>query len=252
MNKIFESKFFNIGLPIVFFISLWVVFKYGSSLGITDTHTFIANALVLLATTLIAIAIPIYASVINFQKQKKEEIKMVIVSVSRYVGNEIIDNVIATQDLMEHHKKTIKELPPIPESGKLGALAGLWAALVEELEVSLDDKWHQSMVNSGLVAKITDDELGDSIRDVYQKMENLKKQLRRMAKFCNITLNPQDIPRQIVEYQLNTKLLEGIKATERDTAIFLEYAEKTTDVINKFLEPYGKKLEAVTYADPEK
>jgi len=251
MGKVFESKIFSIGLFLAIVIALAAVYFFNSQLGIKDYSTFIGNNILLFLITLLAISVPIYSSIDNYQKQKKEEEKMVLVSVALYVGNEILDNAAALNDILIQISEANKGLADVPKEAEMNTIAGLWSAFTEEILAVLDDKWHQNMVASGLVAKAPDS-LKNKIRSTYQKMDNLRKQCRRMAKFCEMALNPQGMPKSFFDNYLKSQLPDGIKATTRDIDFFLKEAEETTVAINEFIEPYGSKIEVFTYAKPEK
>lgn len=254
MVKLFESKIFNIVLPITFLLLLISVSLYGYLLGITDIPTLIANSVLMLLATFIAVSLPLYAARRGEEERKAEEDKMVYIAVSTYVLNEILDNVIEIEDIVANTKKSEKEFPSegMPEIGKKMSSVGMWLAATEELVVSLEDKWHQCLVTSGLVAKVPDIELQNSIRFTYQKMDNLVKRLRRMMKFCNMALNiPPNTPKQLVDYQLDVKFPEGIKALEKDIEIFKKQAKKTTDMMNERLKVYKRKVGIVEYSEEE-
>jgi len=254
--KIFQSKYFNILLPLLFILLLFLLLAYGCLIGIYDATTLAVNAVLMFLATLIAISLPLYANWKNEQKRKEDELQMVYVSVSRYVGNEILDNIIEIEDMLKSNEKTEAQMnshePAIPEQGKKIGSAAMWKAAAEELVASLEDKQHQSMVMSGLVAKIPDDKVGAGIRETYQKMDNLKKRLRRMTMFLDMLLNPpRDIPSPFLENQLNVTFPETIKAVKLDIKIFKEVAEKTTAEINVLLKKYGKELKIVWYEKEE-
>ena len=163
MVKIFESKFFNIALPTFFILLLASVYFYGNILGIKDIPTLIANSVLLLLATLIAISLPLHTSRKGEEERKDEERETVYMAVSSYVQNEILDNVIEIEDIMTATKKSEEDLKKqgMPEKALTRASVGMWLAATEELVVSLEDKWHQCLVTSGLVAKIQTDEVRD-------------------------------------------------------------------------------------------
>lgn len=254
MVKIFESKIFNVLLPIVFILLLVLVFFYGYLIGIIDTLTLIANSVLILLATLIAISLPLYAARKSEEERKVEEDKMVYMAVSTYVLNEILDNVIEIEGIIANTKKSEKEFNSqgIPENAQKMASVGMWLAAAEELVLSLEDKWHQCLVTSGLVAKVPDDDVRNGIRLTYQKMDNLIKRLRRMMKFCEMTLNPPpNAPKQFLDYELNVKFPEGVNAIEKDVEIFIKQAKKMTDRMNEQLKAYKRKVGIVEYSEED-
>ena len=222
--KIFQSKYFNIVLPLLFILLLVYLYHYGSQLEVKEIPTLIANAVVLLLSTLIAVSLPLYAAFKNDQDQKAENTKNVIRAVSLYVGNEILDNIIEIEDIIANNNKSLKQLEArtnFSVDAKKMAQVGMWSAATEELVVSLEDKQHQSLVQSGLTAKIESKDLADGIRITYQKMDNLIKRLRRISKFCNMLLSPPvGVTPEFMNHGLNVQFPEGIKAVEKDIEIF--------------------------------
>lgn len=257
MTKFFESRLFNSLLIIAFVISLWSVYKYSSWLGINDAPSIIVSSVLMLLATLIAISLPIYAALQNDKKRIKEDTKMVYIAVSRYIGNEILDNLIQIEDVLATNKKSDQEIknrhPEMPDEGKKVTNAAMWRAVGEELLASLEEKQHQSMIMSGLVAKIPDDEVGNGIRDTYQKMDNLKKRLRNFVIFSGMLLQPPpNLPPEVIQLQMDTKLPKAIKAVQLDIEIFQTTANNTVKAINRLLKPYGKKIEIVKYESKKK
>ncbi len=257
MMYIFKSKYFNIILPVIFVLFLLLLLIYGCLIGVRDVESLVVNAILMFLATLIAISLPLYANSENEQKRREEELKMIYVSVSRYVGGEILDNIIEIQDILTNNKKTIKQMeshnPGIPDREKKIIIATIWKSASETLIESLQDKHHNNMVMSGLVSKIPDDSVATGIRDTYQKMDNLKKRLQSMAKFLELLLSPNGaISSTFLDYQFNTKLQEAITATKLDIKIFNKAAEDTKIEINKFLKPYGKEIKIINYKKTKK
>lgn len=244
--NLFQSKYFNILLPIIFICLILFSYHYGHLLGITNVPTLIANAVLLLVSTLIAISLPLYASFKNKQEQKDHDTKMVIVTISRYVGNEILDNVIEIEDIIDNNKMSEKQLKSqtmLSTEAENMVTVGIWRVASKELVVSLEDKQHQSIVQSGLIAKIESSDMADGIRFTYQKLDNLIKRLRRLSKLCDILLSPPGkTPNELFDNQLNIQVTKGVKAVEKDIEIFNNEAEITIKAINKFLKPYGKEI----------
>jgi hypothetical protein len=252
--KLFESKYFNLCLILSFILSLFVVSLFGCLLGIAEIPNLIASSILMFISTLIAISLPLHAAYKNNEESKNTENKKVYITVSSYVGGEILDNVIEIQDVLINNKKTLDNMdahtPPLSERQRKTVLASIWKAAADSLFESLEDKHHKSMVNSGLVGKIPDEPVAEGIRDTYQKMDNLKKRLKNMSKFLEMLLTPQgDVPESFISFQFDTKLQEAISAAELDIKIFNDSAEKTRIEINKVLKPYGKEIKIVTYEE---
>lgn len=189
----------------------------------------------------------------NERDQRAKNTKMVIVSVSRYIGNEILDNIIEIEDIVTNSEKSEEQLKTqanISEAALKMAQVGIWSAAAEELVVSLEDKQHQGIVQSGLIAKVENNNVADGIRLSYQKMDNLIKRLRRFSKFCNMLLSPpENMPKELFDYQLNENFTGGIKAVELDIKIFKNEASRTIKEINKLLKPYGNELKIEEYRE---
>ncbi|NCN58582.1 hypothetical protein COW99_01545 [Candidatus Roizmanbacteria bacterium CG22_combo_CG10-13_8_21_14_all_38_20] len=250
--NIFQSKYFNVVLPVLFVLFLLLLLVYGCLIGIYDVITLAVNAVLMLLATLIAISLPLYASAKNEQKRRDKEHEMIYVSVSRYVGGEILDNVIEIQDILKNNEKSLGQLDKqnlsMSERDKKIVTASIWKTASEILVGSLQDKHHNNMVMSGLVAKIPDDAVGNGIRDTYQKMDNLKKRLKSITMFFGMLISPQvGVSKTFLDYQFNTKLQEGITAVELDIKIFSDSAEKTRKDINKLLKQYGKEIKIIAY-----
>lgn len=247
-----QNKYFNFLLPFIFLSLLVILYIYGSALGITDINTLIANAVLLLVSTLIAVSLPLYAAYINYREQKANDTKMVIVAVSRYIGNEILDNLVEIKDIMKNTKDSyeqFKSQASLSKKSEKMSQVGMWLAASEDLVVSLEDKQHQSIVQSGLVAKIENDKLGDGIRVTYQNMDNIIKRLRRFAIFCRMLLNPPEgTTAQFFEFQLG-QFDKGMEAIEKDIEIFNDEADKTVKEINVLLKPYGKEIKIVEHEE---
>jgi len=254
MVKLFESRIFNILLPVGFLLLIVSLSLYGCLLGITDIPTLIANSVLMLLATLIAISLPLHAARKGEEERRAEEQKMVYMEVSNYVLNEILDDVVKIEGILGTTKKFEEEFKTqgVPEKAQKMASVGMWLATTEELEVSLEDKWHQCMVTSGLVAKVPNDEVRIGIRLTYQKMDNILNRMRMMKKFCEKILNPStNVPPQFKDYQLNVKFPEGVKAIEKDVEIFMKQANKTTTMMNKQLKAYKRKIGIVEYKEEE-
>lgn len=251
--KIFQSKYFNILLPIIFIFLLIYLGKYGTQYGIKDIPTLIANAIVLLLSTLIAVSLPLYGAFINEQKQKADETEKVIRAVSLYIGNEILDNKITIQDIIAINKKSMEQFEAGTKmSGDTHKMAqvGMWSAVTEELIVSLNDKQHQNIVQSGLVAKIESKVLAEGIRITYQRMDDLIKRLRQTSKYCSMLLSPPtDLPPEFIKHGLNVQFPEALKAIETDIKIFNTEADKTVKEINRLLKQYGQAIKIVEYEE---
>jgi hypothetical protein len=245
MVKLFESKFFNIALPITFFILLVLVFFYGYLFGISDTPTLIANSLLMLMATLIAISLPLYAARKAADEEKKKEDERVYIAVAMYVGTEIIDNMAELQNLIEGKKRTEGQMEEL--HAKLPWLpqqlldVGRWAGTTEELIVSLEDKQHQNLSKAGLIAKIPNTEIANDIMRTYQEMSVLIRQARRLNKFCMMMMQ-EKLPKDALETAIKTQFAEGKKVLEVDIEIFMKQADKTVKAINSILKPYRKKL----------
>lgn len=251
--KIFQNWTFNLILLLIFFFLLVTLHCIGPLIGITNSSELIAEAILMLVATMIGISIPLYVSFANERERRKDE----MTSLGRYVGNEILDNIIELEDLQANNKKTIGQLeekyPNMPGSAKRITLASIWNAAAEDLVLSLDDKHHKSMVSSGIVGRIPDDKVAAGVGETYQKMDNLRKRLRRMSIFLSMLLSPpRDIPPDILKYNLTEKLDESINAVELDIKIFKEKAEETTAELNKLLKPYGKELKIVSYEEEKR
>lgn len=252
--KLFENRFFILGILLAFCLILILIGIFGCFIGITEIPNLIASSTLMFLSTFFAIAFPLYAAYKNEEKRTVDETEKVYMTVASYVGGEILDNLIEIQDILAINQKSWDKLESqsfsLPDIEKKRVTASIWKAASETLIDSLEDKYHSSIVMSGLVAKVPDKEIKKGIRETYQKMENLKKRLNRMSKFFNMLLSSQPgVPKSFINYQLSTEVKKAVDAVELDIKIFNASAKRTISKLNKVLVSYDKELKIVKYED---
>ncbi len=256
--KLLQNKFFILLMIILFIVALVWLYYCGYKLGISQNEapSIIVNAVLMLLATFIAISLPLYASS-QIEKQKEnEDLKASYISIARYVGEELADNVVRIEDLRFNNKKTLKELDKkfsqATEEQKAHQLVGIWKAVADDLLITLEDINYRSLVMSGILTKVPDNKMNSDIKNAYSKMANLKQRLRRMSVFFGMILTPPpNFPPQVVADVLKNKVPESIKTVDEDIDIFLGSARGAIKQINKTIKPYGKEVKIVTY-EPKK
>ena len=206
----------------------------------------------MLLATFIAISLPLYASTEAERQRKNEELRISYISIARYVGEELVDNVVRIENLKSNNEKTIKELDKTfskaTEEEKAQRLVGIWKAVADDLLIGLEDTNHRLLIMSGILTKVPDNEMNSEIKNAYSKMANLKQGLRRLSIFFGMILAPPpNFPPQVITEMLKTKVPDSIKTSKEDIDIFLKCARKAVKQINKTIKPYGKRVSIVTY-----
>lgn len=238
----------------LFVVALIWIYFCGYTVGITQDEIplIITNAILMLLATFIGISLPLYANTEAERQRKNDELRTSYISIARYVGEELADNIIAIEDLISNNEKTIKELDEkfsqATEEQKAQQLVGIWKAVADDLLIGLEDINHKSLIMSGILTKFPDNEMNSEIKNAYSKMANLKQRLRRLSIFFGMILTPPpNFPPQVVAEVLKTKVPESIKTVKEDIDIFLESVLVAIKQINKTIKPYGKKVKIVTY-----
>ncbi|OGC51767.1 hypothetical protein A2982_00600 [candidate division WWE3 bacterium RIFCSPLOWO2_01_FULL_39_13] len=250
--KFLQNKFIILATISIFITVLVLLYFYGYKLGVVqeEASSIIVNAILMLLATFIGISLPLYANSENERQRKNEELKTSYISIARYVGEELADNIIQIEDLMSNNKKTIKELKDklaqTTEEQGARQLLGVWKAFSDDLLIGLEDINHRALIMSGVLTKLPDNVVNSEIKLAYSKMANLKQRLRRISFFFGmILLPPPDFPKQVIMGMLKSKVPESIKSVTEDINIFIESARGAIKKINKIIEPYGKEIKIV-------
>lgn len=243
---------------VLFIGTLTVIYFCGNSFGIPQNEIplTVINAVLMLLATFIAISFPLYANTESEREKKNEELKASYISIARYVGEELADNIVRIEDLMSNNKITFEELDKkfanASEEDKAHQQVGIWKAVAEDLLIGLEDINHRSLIMSGILAKVPDNEMNSEIKNAYSKMANLKQRLRRLSIFFGMILTPPpNFPPQVVSDVLKTKVPVSIKTSQEDIDIFLECAKEAIKRINEMIKPYGKEVKIVAYQPKE-
>ncbi|MFA4843410.1 MAG: hypothetical protein WC632_00470 [Candidatus Margulisiibacteriota bacterium] len=243
----------------VIFVSILVwVFCYGVTIGVAQNEipSLIVNALLMLLATFVGISLPLYATA-KVERQKKEEaLRSTYISIARYIGEELAGNISTLEELASNNDKTLKELGIKTGQAADNAMGytamGIWKVVAEDSLISLEDVKYKSLIMSGILTEVPDDEMNSAIGNSYSEMANLMRRLRRMSIFFDEILSPPpNFPPQRIEVMLKTKVPELIKCVEEDMSVFLKSAKVAIKQINKTIKPYGKEVKIATYC-PEK
>ena len=256
--KLLQNKFFILVILALFVGDLVWLYFCGYRLGIPQEGVLsrIIEAILMLLATFIAISLPLYASKQVEKQTKDEDLKSSYISIARYVGEKLADNIVRIEDLRANNEKTLNELDrkftQLTEEQKAHQLVGIWKAVADDLLIGFEDINHKSLVMSGILTKVPDNKMNSDIKDAYSKMANLKQRLRRMSIFFGMILTPPpNFPPQVVSDVLKNKVPESIKSVNEDLDIFLGCARKAIKQINKIIKPYGKEVKIITY-EPKK
>lgn len=246
-------------MPILFGGALIWIFFFSNTFGIPQSEAplIVINAALMLLATFIAISLPLYAYTEAERQKKDEELKAVYISIARYVGEELADNIVRIEDLMSNNRVTFEELDKkfskATEEDKTHQSVGIWKAVADDLLIGLEDINHRSLIMSGILTKVPDNEMNSEIKNAYSKMANLKQRLRRLSTFFGMILTPPpNFPPQVIADVLKTKVPNSIKTSQEDINIFLECSRTAIKQINKTIKPYGKEVKIVTYRSKEK
>lgn len=252
--KIIQNKIVILIMLVLFIGALIGIFFYGNYLGIppNEISLTITSAILMLLATFIAISLPLYANTEAERQKKNEEIKASYISIARYVGEELVDNIVRIEDLMSNNKITFEELDKkfadASEEDKAHQQVGIWKAVAEDLLIGLEDINHRSLIMSGILTKVPDNEMNSEIKNAYSKMTNLKQRLRRLSIFFGMILTPPpNFPSQVITDVLKTKVPALIKSSQEDIDIFLESAKDAINRINKMIKPYRREVKIVAY-----
>lgn len=257
IKKLFESQLFNQLLISGFFMALLVVMCAWEPMGWekSELAKMVINIIFSLWGAFIVLSLPLFAAFQGEQEQKAEESMMVLLAVARYIVGEILDNIIEIEDIEANNEKSFSKLAGVDVEKRVAqrAEAGIWQIAARELSASLEDKHLMSMVQSGIMVKIENQNLADDIRMTYQKMDNLKKRLKRMSGFLAMLLSDKEHISPVFEdYNYNVKVPQGINAVKLDIKIFKDQARTTVDEINGLLAKYGKKMDIARYEEDRK
>lgn len=257
--KFLHNKFFILAIFAVFAFLLIGIYFCGAQVGvsISESKQTVIGAILMLLATFIAVSLPLYANSETGRQRKNEELRTSYISIARYVGEELVDNVVRIEDLKSNNEKTIKELDEkfskATEEEKAHQLVGIWKAVADDLLIGLEDINHRSLIMSGILTKVPDNEMNSEIKNAYSKIANLKQRLRRLSIFFGMILTPPpNFPPQVITELLKTKVPESIKTSSEDMDIFLECARAAIKQINETIRPYGKEVRIVTYRPKEK
>lgn len=257
--NIVQNKFFILLILILFIGALVWVYLCGYTFGVqqSERSLLVVNALLMLLATFIAISLPLYASTESERKKKKEELKASYISIARYVGEELADNIVRIEDLMSNNKITFEELDKkfdkATEEDKAHQSVGIWKAVADDLLMGLEDINHRSLIMSGILTRVPDNEMNSEIKNAYSKMANLKQRLRRMSIYFGMILTPPpNFPTQVIAEVLKTKVPESIKTSQEDIDIFLDSSKEAIKQINEMIKPYGKEVKIVAYSPKKK
>lgn len=249
MIDLISSRNFYLFLAYLFIHIIVVVIFFANDLKIDRVSELIAEAILSLIISFFVFGSTIFDTLKSETRRIDAEQQETLVSVALYLGIEIMDNVAEIDKMLELNAKTESEMP-VPPNKILEkyALSAMWAASANELNLSLNDKWHQSLVESGLVSKLPDKILARRIRETYQRQDHLKNRLRGIIKFYEmIKAQSPNFSVEFIQNILNEKLKEGTNMVLIDIKIFKEKADITLALINELIEPYGEKLEAHKY-----
>lgn len=252
--KILQNKIVILTMLILFIGALIWLYFCGNAFGIPQNEIplTITNAILMLLATFIAISLPLFANSEAERQNKNDELKANYISIARYVGEELADNIVRIEDLMSNNKITFEELDKkfakATEEDKAHQSVGIWKAVADDLLIGLEDINHRSLIMSGILTRVPDNEMNSEIKNAYSKMANLKQTLRRLSIFFGIILAPPpNFPPQVVSDVLKTKVPVSIKTSQEDIDIFLECAKEAIKRINKMIKPYGKEVKIVEY-----
>ncbi len=257
--KTLQSKIIILIILVLFIGALICIYFYGNTLGIpqVDIPLTVTNAILMLLATFIAVSLPLYASTEAERQKKNEELKASYISIARYVGEELTDNIVRIEDLMSNNKITFEELNKkfsnIIERDKVYQQVGIWKAVAEDLLIGLEDTNHRSLIISGILTKVPDNEMNYKIKNAYSKMTNLKQRLKRLSVFFEMILTPPpNFPPQVISDVLKTKVPASIKTSQEDINIFLKNSKEAIKQINKMIKPYEKEVKIVDYQSKAK
>lgn len=252
--RVFQSKFFIFTVSEFFIGILILIYFCGSNFGISksDVPLAIINAILMLLATFIAISLPLYANTESERQKKNEKLKASYISIARYVGEELADNIVRIEDVMSNNNITFDELDKkfanASKEDKAHQQVGIWKAIAEDLLIGLEDINHRSLIMSGILTKVPDNEMNSEIKKAYSKMANLKQRLRRLSIFFGMILAPPpNFPPQVVSDVLKTKVPVSIKTSKEDIDIFLESSKEAIKRINEMIRSYGKEVKIVEY-----
>lgn len=252
--KILQNKIVILIMLILFIGALIWIYLCGKTIGIptNEIPLTIINAVLMLLVTFLAISLPLYANIESERQKKNEELKASYISIARYVGEELADNIVRIEDLMSNNKITFEELDKkfanASEKDKAHQQVGIWKAVAEDLLMGLEDINHRSLIMSGILTKVPDNEMNSEIKNAYSKMANLKQRLRRLSIFFSMILTPPpNFPPQVVSDVLKTKVPVSIKTSLDDIDIFLDSAREAIKRINGMIKPYRKEVKIVKY-----
>lgn len=257
--KFLRNKFFILATFAVFALLLIEIYFCGTQIGVSvsESRQIVIEAILMLLATFLAVSLPLYADTEAKRQRKNEELRNSYISIARYLGEELANNIVRVEDIKSNNEKTIKELdqkfPNATEEEKALRLVAIWKAAADDLLIGLEDINHRSLIMSGILTKVPDNEMNSEIKNSYSKMINLKQTLRRLSIFFGMILTPpSNFPPQIITELLTTKVPDSIKTSKEDLDIFLECAKVAIEQINKTIKPYGKEIKIITYHPKKK
>lgn len=242
---IFQSWKFNF-VFFVFITSLLLLYFFGTTLGINNAPEIILASFLTFIATIIGVSFPLYVKFSKEQTRKKEE----MVFIANYVGTEILDNIIELDKQLLANKNAIRsmqgEFEKMPDPLRRAIIAAVWKPTSDELLVSLSDKEHQNMIMSGTIARINDESIRSGMLKTYQKMDQLKKELRRTSIILEMHLYPKPSTiKSANSYFQSQKLDKMIDDLELQIALFRKTSTQTVQAINILIKPYGREIISV-------
>jgi Mg2+ and Co2+ transporter CorA len=205
-----------------------------------------------MCSTFLAISVPLMVGNTFESRQKKIQEKRSYFSVARYVGEEIVNNILYLNQFHDINELSLKQLLADPnfksEIDNLYAKLGIWGQSFTELINCLDDTNYRLLIASGLLLKVHDEATEEFIKESYSILINLKVKLKQASTFFNMMTNNQlKLSGEDILNQKN-KTDRTIQTIVDEINLYRKSAEKSIQQINKILEPYGKKLSVATYS----
>ena len=256
--KLIQDIRFILLILLVFILTLIGVFCYGVKFGIVQAEIslIIVNSWLMLIATFIAISLPLYATTEDERRRTSETLRSTYISIARYIGEELAENIIRLEEVVSNNDKTFKDLGirtnQATDNTMIYPTMAIWKVAAEDLLIGLEDIKHKSLIMSGILAKVPDDKMNSEIENAYLEMANLMRRLRRMSIFFDEILSPPpNFPPQAIETMLKTKVPETIKLVKEDIDVFIGCSKAAIEQINKTIKPYGKEVKIATYC-PQK
>lgn len=194
-----------------------------------------------------AITVPLSQALARRRADEKEELRRVYMGAATFIGSELVTNLDFLRKVKESTEKDYPDFENFSPEAKKQVKMGMIQAAASEVIQTLEERSYASMISSGALLKIPDEDLNNHIQLAYEDIKKCKTKLRQAAFLFKMVLNPPpgEVIKEVAKKQLEERVPEAIKMAEDEIDHTIKSIERCLETLNRVLEPYGKKFEIV-------